>query len=96
MFPRFLRDQLYVNVDPSLYCARQQCQAVNESLFGKLSETIDFAVVLSGEIDMVLDDTSVHLEPGDAVVQQETNHAWVNHGSEPCRIAFVQIEATEP
>ena len=45
------------------------------------TRSVDYAVVLSGEIDMVLDDTSVHLKPGDTVVQQATNHAWVNHGT---------------
>lgn len=64
--------------------------------FTHRTKTIDFAVVVSGEIDMVLDDSTVHLKPGDVVVQQETNHAWVNRGKEVCRIAFVQIEATEP
>jgi hypothetical protein len=35
----------------------------------------------------------VHLEAGDVLVQQGTNHAWVNRGSAPCRIAFVLIDA---
>ena len=56
------------------------------------TNTIDFAVVIEGEIDMVLDDSSVHLKAGDVVVQQETNHAWVNNGTGVTRIAFVQIE----
>ena len=64
--------------------------------FTHRTKTIDFAVVMSGEIDMVLDDSTVHLKAGDVVVQQETNHAWVNRGKEVCRISFVQIEATEP
>lgn len=64
--------------------------------FTHRTKTVDFAVVVSGEIDMVLDDSTVHLKPGDVVVQQETNHAWVNNGKEVCRIAFVQIESTAP
>ncbi len=58
--------------------------------------SIDYAIVLEGEIDMLLDDSEVHLAAGDIVVQQGTNHAWVNNGSKTCRIAFVLIDAKEP
>jgi len=57
------------------------------------TKSVDYAVVLEGEIDMLLDDSAVHLEAGDVLVQQGTNHAWVNRGSAPCRIAFVLIDA---
>jgi mannose-6-phosphate isomerase-like protein (cupin superfamily) len=60
------------------------------------TRSLDYAVVLAGEIDMMLDDTSVHLKPGDVIVQQATNHAWVNHGREPCRVLFVLIDSKEP
>jgi quercetin dioxygenase-like cupin family protein len=56
------------------------------------TETIDYAIVLSGEIDMLLDDTDVHLSEGDVVVQCGTNHAWVNRSSKPCRVAFILID----
>jgi uncharacterized cupin superfamily protein len=52
--------------------------------------------VLEGEIDMLLDDTQVHLRAGDILVQQGTNHAWVNNSKANCRIAFVLIDAQEP
>jgi hypothetical protein len=58
--------------------------------------SIDYAIVIEGEIDMLLDDSEVHLGPGDIVVQQGTNHAWVNNGTTTCRIAFVLIDAKEP
>ena len=57
------------------------------------TESIDYAIVLSGEIDMLLDDSEVHLRAGDVVVQRGTNHAWVNRGNDPCRIAFILIGA---
>ncbi len=59
------------------------------------TDTIDYAVVISGEIDMWLDDEKddVHLKAGDVIIQRGTNHAWVNRGSEPCRIAFILIDA---
>jgi quercetin dioxygenase-like cupin family protein len=60
------------------------------------TESIDYAVVMAGEIDMLLDDGEIHLKAGDVLIQQGTNHAWVNRGSEPCRIAFVLIDAAEP
>jgi mannose-6-phosphate isomerase-like protein (cupin superfamily) len=60
------------------------------------TKSIDYAVVISGEIDMLLDDSEVHLKAGDVLVQQGTNHAWVNRGKENCRIAFVLIDANEP
>jgi mannose-6-phosphate isomerase-like protein (cupin superfamily) len=60
------------------------------------TRSIDYAIVLEGEIDMLLDDSEVHLAAGDVLVQQGTNHAWVNRGSTSCRIAFVLIDAREP
>jgi quercetin dioxygenase-like cupin family protein len=55
------------------------------------TDSIDYAVVLSGEIDMEMDDTVVHLKAGDVLVQRGTIHNWVNNGTEPCVIAFVLI-----
>jgi quercetin dioxygenase-like cupin family protein len=57
------------------------------------TETIDYAVVLSGEIEMELDGTVVRLKQGDVLVQQNTMHNWVNRGREPCVIAFVLVPA---
>ncbi len=60
------------------------------------TRTIDYGIILSGEIDMMLDDTEVHLKTGDVVIQQATNHAWINRGKEVCRIAFILVDAVEP
>jgi len=60
------------------------------------TRTIDYAIIMSGEIDMMLDDKTVHLGAGDVVVQQATNHAWLNHGKEPCRVLFVLIDSKRP
>jgi naringenin degradation protein FdeH len=60
------------------------------------TRTLDYAVVLEGEIDMLLDDSDVHLRAGDVVVQQGTNHAWVNRSGQTCRVAFVLVDAKEP
>ena len=52
------------------------------------TRTLDFCLVLEGEITLVLDTTEVHLKAGDTVVQRGTNHAWSNRSDRPCRIAF--------
>ena len=59
------------------------------------TKTIDYALILSGEIDLLLDDSEVHLKLGDVVIQRGTNHAWVNRGNQPCQIAFVMLDAKE-
>jgi quercetin dioxygenase-like cupin family protein len=57
------------------------------------TESIDYAVVMSGEIDMDMDGTTVHLRAGDVLVQRGTMHNWINRGSAPCLIAFVLVAA---
>jgi len=57
------------------------------------TETIDYVIVIAGEIDMDLDDSTVHLRAGDVMVQRGTNHAWVNRGTERARLAFVLVDA---
>jgi quercetin dioxygenase-like cupin family protein len=57
------------------------------------TDSIDYATVISGEIDMELDGTSVHLKAGDLLVQRGTIHNWVNKGTAPCVIAFVLVGA---
>ena len=57
------------------------------------TDSIDYAVIVSGEIDMELDDSVVRLKAGDVLVQRGTIHNWVNRGTEPCVIAFVLIDA---
>ncbi|MBW8720131.1 MAG: cupin domain-containing protein, partial [Variovorax paradoxus] len=57
------------------------------------TDSIDYAVVISGEIDMDLDGTVVHLRAGDVLVQRGTLHNWINRGREPCVIAFVLVGA---
>ena len=55
------------------------------------TETVDYAVVISGEIEMDLDGTTLHLKQGDTLVQRNTIHNWINRGSKPCVIAFVLV-----
>ena len=57
------------------------------------TDSIDYAVVVSGEIDMELENSVVHLKAGDVLVQRGTIHNWVNRGTTPCVMAFVLIDA---
>ena len=58
------------------------------------TETVDYALLLSGECDLELDSGEVvHMKPGDIVVQRGTMHAWVNNGAAPAVFAFILIDA---
>jgi quercetin dioxygenase-like cupin family protein len=57
------------------------------------TDSIDYAIVLAGEIDMTLDDQVVTLRAGDVLVQRGTIHNWINRSNVPCVIAFVLIDA---
>ncbi len=52
------------------------------------TETLDFALIIEGEITLVLDTEEVQLKTGDTVVQRGTNHAWSNRSGKPCVVAF--------
>lgn len=61
------------------------------------TESIDYGVVIEGEMTLVLDDSEVLLKPGSVVVQRGTNHAWANRSGRPCRMLFVLLDgAYEP
>jgi mannose-6-phosphate isomerase-like protein (cupin superfamily) len=57
------------------------------------TRTLDYVVVISGEIVLVLDDSEVTLRAGDVVVQRGTDHAWENRAAQPARMAFFHIDA---
>jgi len=56
------------------------------------TETVDYAVVLEGEIHLLLDDSEVKLSTGDVVIQRGTNHAWSNRSGKPVRMLYVLID----
>ena len=56
------------------------------------TETVDYAVVLEGEIYMLLDDSEVKLSAGDVVIQRGTNHAWSNRSGKPAKMLYVLID----
>ena len=60
------------------------------------TDSIDYAIVLSGSIEMELDNETVPLSAGDVLIQRGTVHNWINRGAEPCTIAFVLVGAKPP
>ena len=60
------------------------------------TRTVDYAIIMSGEMDMMLDDSVVHVKAGDVVIQQATNHAWINRSTAPCRVIFVLMDSKQP
>ena len=61
------------------------------------TDTIDYAICMSGQCDMVLEnDAEVHMAAGDVMIQRATWHGWANRSNEPCQIAFILIGGKEP
>jgi mannose-6-phosphate isomerase-like protein (cupin superfamily) len=57
------------------------------------TRTVDYIVLLRGEVTMLLDEGEVHMKPFDVVIQRGTNHAWVNHGDESAVLVGVLVDA---
>ena len=57
------------------------------------TETIDYVIVIEGEIEMDMDDSTVKLKQGDIMIQRGTNHAWANRSGRRARVAFVLVDA---
>ena len=57
------------------------------------TETIDYIILLQGDVTLILDEEEIDLKPFDVVVQRGTNHAWVNNGDEPALLIAVLIDS---
>ena len=57
------------------------------------TDTVDYAIVLSGEIWALMDEGETLMRAGDTLVQRGTNHAWSNRSDQPCRVAFILVSA---
>ena len=55
--------------------------------------TVDYAIVLEGEVTAILDDCETVMKAGDILIQRGTNHAWSNRSGKMCRIAFILVDA---
>ncbi len=56
------------------------------------TESIDYGIVISGELTLVLDKSETPLKAGDVVIQRGTNHAWANRSDKPCRMLFILVD----
>jgi quercetin dioxygenase-like cupin family protein len=56
------------------------------------TDTVDYAIVLSGEIYAILDEDETLMKAGDVLIQNATMHAWANRSQEPCRVVFVLVD----
>ena len=56
------------------------------------TETVDYGIILSGEIYLIVDKGEILCKPGDIIIQRGTNHAWANRSSAVCRIAFILLD----
>jgi len=65
----------------------------SRSPFMHKTKTVDYIILLSGEVTMLLDEGEVDLKPLDVVIQRGTNHAWINRGREPALLAGIMIDA---
>lgn len=56
------------------------------------TETIDYGIMLEGELTLIMDEGETVVRAGDIVIQRGTNHGWANRSGKPCRIAFILID----
>jgi hypothetical protein len=68
------------------------CSGKPRHPFMHKTATLDYAIVLTGEVYLMLDDEETLMKAGDVCIQQATNHVWSNRSNEVCRIAFILID----
>ena len=56
------------------------------------TETVDYGIVIEGELTLILDDSEVELKVGSVVIQRGTNHAWANRSGKMCRMLFILVD----
>ena len=72
--------------------ASSHAGAESRHAFMHRTETVDYGIVLEGELTLIMDEGETIIRPGDIVIQRGTNHGWANRSSKPCRIVFVLID----
>jgi mannose-6-phosphate isomerase-like protein (cupin superfamily) len=82
-------DEVFDNVGAS----EHQAASARHASFHR-TETIDYGIVLHGEVTLLMDDGEATVGPGDVVIQRGTNHGWANRSEETCRIVFILVDAT--
>lgn len=75
-------------------CAKDHEFLINKETFGRHNTTtIDFLVVTKGELYLVTENGTTHLQAGDCIVQKATIHAWINPGNEPAEMVYIMVGA---
>jgi mannose-6-phosphate isomerase-like protein (cupin superfamily) len=72
--------------------ASSHAGASSRHAFMHKTETVDYGIMLEGELTLIMDEGEVTIGPGDIVIQRGTNHGWANRSGKPCRICFVLID----
>lgn len=72
---------------------RSQGQEIHPGMH--LTDTVDYAIVLEGEIVAIMEASETTLRAGDILVQRGTNHAWSNRSGKPCKVVFVLIDGSQ-
>ena len=57
------------------------------------TDTVDYIILLKGNVTLILDEEEIDLKPFDVVVQRGTNHAWVNNGNDPALLIAVLVDS---
>lgn len=87
-------EQLYAKVFADIKASHTRVDTSRHPAMHK-TRTIDYGILLSGRIKLLLDEGERELAPFDVVIQRGTNHGWINPGPEPALMAFILIDAVE-
>lgn len=87
MLRQSLRDQLTAMGGPDTVVDQSRHWGMHRT------RSVDYVVLLSGRLTLILDEGEVELEPFDVVVQRGTNHGWANRGAEPATLLAVMVDA---
>lgn len=80
-------------LDMSHHGVRTSAEGRRRHFMFHTTETVDYAIVLEGEIWAMLDETETLMRAGDVLIQRGTHHSWSNRSDKVCRIAFILIDA---
>lgn len=89
-------DSLYINRLDEILLNNQKISDEQKKLKHPLMHQVDcliYAIILEGEITLILDNAETELKAGDIIIDCGSNHAWSNHTNHICRIAFVLLDA---
>jgi len=74
--------------------ASSHAGAGSRHAFMHRTETVDYGIMLEGELTLIMDEGETVIRAGDIVIQRGTNHGWANRSGQPCRIAFILIDGS--